>query len=127
MASIAVTQAAFAGFGVLRRKPWAPLVWSLAYVMVVATLVLLLGAAFVTSLGRLMTLGPKASPADVLGLLGAVVGGYVYGMVYSLLSLWLPQSLLDYREAFMFLIVILILVFRPSGLIRGNTTPERVG
>jgi branched-chain amino acid transport system permease protein len=60
-------------------------------------------------------------------LLGAVVGGYLYGMVYSLLSLWLPQSLLDYREAFMFLIVILILVFRPSGLIRGNTTPERIG
>lgn len=60
-------------------------------------------------------------------LLGAVVGGYVYGIVYSLLSLWLPQSLLDYREAFMFLIVIVILVFRPSGLIRGNTAPERVG
>ena len=60
-------------------------------------------------------------------LVGAVVGGYVYGIVYSLLSLWLPQSLLDYREAFMFLIVILILLFRPSGLIQGNTTSERVG
>ncbi len=60
-------------------------------------------------------------------LLGAVVGGYVYGIVYSLLSLWLPQYLLDYREAFMFLIVILILLFRPSGLIRGNTTSERIG
>jgi branched-chain amino acid transport system permease protein len=60
-------------------------------------------------------------------LLGAVVGGYVYGIVYSLLSLWLPQSLLDYREAFMFMIVILILVFRPSGLISGGATPERVG
>jgi branched-chain amino acid transport system permease protein len=60
-------------------------------------------------------------------LLGAVVGGYLYGIVYSLLSLWLPQYLLDYREAFMFLIVILILLFRPSGLIRGSTTSERVG
>jgi branched-chain amino acid transport system permease protein len=60
-------------------------------------------------------------------LLGAVVGGYVYGLVYSLLSLWLPQSLLDYREAFMFMIVIVILVFRPSGLIRGTTSAERVG
>lgn len=60
-------------------------------------------------------------------LLGAVVGGYLYGIIYSLLSLWLPQYLLDYREAFMFLIVILILVFRPTGLIRGNTTSERVG
>ena len=60
-------------------------------------------------------------------LLGAVVGGYLYGIIYSLLSLWLPQYLLDYREAFMFLIVILILLFRPTGLIRGNTTSERVG
>jgi len=60
-------------------------------------------------------------------LLGAVVGGYLYGIIYSLLSLWLPQYLLDYREAFMFLIVILILLFRPIGLIRGNTTSERIG
>ncbi len=60
-------------------------------------------------------------------LLGAVVGGYLYGIIYSLLSLWLPQYLLDYREAFMFLIVILILLFRPSGLIRGNASSERVG
>src|SRR5512142_2367619 len=57
----------------------------------------------------------------------AVVGGYLYGVVYSLLSLLLPQSLLDYREAFMFMIVIIILVFRPSGLIRGGASPERVG
>ncbi len=60
-------------------------------------------------------------------LLGAVVGGYVYGLLYTMLSLWLPQSLLDYREAFTFAIVILILLFRPEGLIRGNTTAERVG
>ncbi|HTP01327.1 MAG TPA: branched-chain amino acid ABC transporter permease, partial [Anaerolineales bacterium] len=60
-------------------------------------------------------------------LLGAVVGGYVYGLLYTLLSLWLPQSLLDYREAFTFAIVILILLFRPEGLIRGNTSAERVG
>jgi len=69
--------------------------------------------------------------ATVIGgmrsLEGAVVGGYVYGIVYSLLSLLLPQYLLDYREAFMFLIVILILLFRPEGLIRANVTPERVG
>jgi len=60
-------------------------------------------------------------------LVGAVVGGYVYGLLYTLLSLWLPQSLLDYREAFTFMVVILILLFRPSGLIRGGATPERVG
>lgn len=69
--------------------------------------------------------------ATVIGgmnsLVGAVVGGYVYGILNSLLSLLLPQSLLDYREAFLFIVVILILLFRPEGLIRANVTPERVG
>ena len=69
--------------------------------------------------------------ATVIGgmnsLTGAVVGGYLYGILNSLLSLLLPQSLLDYREAFLFIIVILILLFRPEGLIRANVAPDRVG
>lgn len=69
--------------------------------------------------------------ATVIGgmnsLVGAVVGGYVLGLLNTLLSLLLPQSLLDYREAFQFMIVILILLFRPEGLIRTNATTERVG
>jgi branched-chain amino acid transport system permease protein len=86
-------------------------------------------ASVIPSIGQAPLL--VAFVACVIGgmtnLPGAVVGGYVYGLVYSLLSLWLPQYLLDYREAFMFMIVIVILVFRPSGLIRGGATPERVG
>ncbi|MGB9673066.1 MAG: branched-chain amino acid ABC transporter permease [Anaerolineales bacterium] len=58
---------------------------------------------------------------------GAVLGGYVYGLIFSILGVTLPQTLLDYREAFMFLIVILILLFRPEGLIRGTGSGERVG
>lgn len=79
MASIAVTQAAFAGFGVLRRKPWAPLVWSVLYVGVMSGAFLLLGAAFIKALGKLATLGPKTTvhPAEILALLAAVAGGYV--------------------------------------------------
>lgn len=69
--------------------------------------------------------------ATVIGgmnsLLGAVVGGYIYGLIFSFLGVMLPQTLLDYREAFMFLIVILILLIRPEGLIRGAGTGERVG
>lgn len=69
--------------------------------------------------------------ATVIGgmrsLAGAVVGGYVYGILFSLISLFLPQDLLDFREAFMFLIVILILLFRPEGLIRTTYSQERVG
>lgn len=69
--------------------------------------------------------------ATVIGgmrsLTGAVVGGYVYAVLFSLISLFLPQNLLDFREAFMFMIVILILLFRPEGLIRGTYAEERVG
>jgi branched-chain amino acid transport system permease protein len=69
--------------------------------------------------------------ATVIGgmrsLTGAVVGGYVYGMLFSIIGLVLPQRLLNFREAFMFLIVILILLFRPEGLIRGSHAQERVG
>jgi len=69
--------------------------------------------------------------ATVIGgmnsLTGAVVGGYVYGFLFSLIGVLLPQSMLDYREAFLFLIVIIVLLFRPEGLVRSKTTGERVG
>ena len=68
--------------------------------------------------------------ATVIGgmrsLLGAVVGGYIYGILFSFIGILLPQGLLEFREAFMFLIVILILLFRPEGLIRGANTSRRV-
>jgi branched-chain amino acid transport system permease protein len=69
--------------------------------------------------------------ATVLGgmhsLVGAVVGGYVYGLLFNLLSVFLPSSMISYRDAFMFVIVILFLLFRPEGIVRGSYTEERVG
>jgi branched-subunit amino acid ABC-type transport system permease component len=35
--------------------------------------------------------------------------------------------MLEFRDAFMFVIVIIILLFRPEGLIRSKTSVERVG
>jgi branched-chain amino acid transport system permease protein len=68
--------------------------------------------------------------ATVIGgmesLTGAVVGGYLLGFVNVGLQLMLPQELLDYRDAFTFSIVILVLLFRPQGLIRGTYSAERV-
>jgi branched-chain amino acid transport system permease protein len=78
-------------------------------------------------------LGPLiiAFIATVIGgmssLTGAAVGGFAYGLIFSLIGVLLPQVLLDYREAFMFLIVLLILVFRPEGLVRVKHAEERVG
>lgn len=69
--------------------------------------------------------------ATVMGgmnsLVGAVAGGFVYGLLFNVLSITLPAGMLNYRDAFMFVIVILFLLFRPEGLIRGNYTEERVG
>ncbi len=78
-------------------------------------------------------LGPLliAFIATVIGgmrsLVGAAVGGFAYGLIFSFIGVLLPQGLLDYREAFMFLIVIIILIFRPEGLIRAKYAQERVG
>lgn len=69
--------------------------------------------------------------ATVIGgmrsLTGAVVGGFVYAIIISLLGVLLPPDMVEFREAFMFAFVILILLFRPEGLIRSKTSVERVG
>ena len=93
--SIAVTQAAFAGFGVLRRKPWAPLTWSALYVGVTSGMIVILGAAFIKALGRLATLSPTTNSSEqlavMLGLLGAVAGGYVLLIV----ALWVIGAIIN--------------------------------
>ena len=58
---------------------------------------------------------------------GAVVGGFVYGLIFNLLSILLPASMISYRDAFMFVIVVLFLLFRPAGIVKGGYTEERVG
>lgn len=60
-------------------------------------------------------------------LSGAIVGGFFMGVVTIALQLMLPQSLLVFRDAFIFAIVILVLVFRPQGIIKGRFVTERVG
>jgi len=69
--------------------------------------------------------------ATVIGgmnsLTGAVVGGFVYAITISLLGVILPPGMVEFREAFMFAFVIIVLLFRPEGLIRSKTSVERVG
>jgi branched-chain amino acid transport system permease protein len=68
--------------------------------------------------------------ASVIGgmgsLTGAVVGGYLLGLLTVGLNTILPQGLLDFRQAFLFGIVILLLLFRPQGLISGTQSAERI-
>ncbi|HNZ62927.1 MAG TPA: branched-chain amino acid ABC transporter permease [Bacillota bacterium] len=58
---------------------------------------------------------------------GSVVGGYVYALIANLLSLTLPSTLLSFRDAIMFVIVISFLILKPEGLLRGSYQEERVG
>nr|HET6902941.1 branched-chain amino acid ABC transporter permease [Ktedonobacteraceae bacterium] len=78
-------------------------------------------------------LGLIAFTAAVLGgignLVGAMLGGVLIGIIEALASL-IPDTVLPHggaawHEAIIFAILILILVFRPSGLL-GQNTPEKV-
>ncbi|MGD8297767.1 MAG: branched-chain amino acid ABC transporter permease [Desulfobacterales bacterium] len=67
--------------------------------------------------------------ATVIGgmrsLLGAVVGGYLLALIDVSFNYMLTQNLLAFRDAFTFTFVILILLFRPSGLIKERETGQR--
>jgi branched-chain amino acid transport system permease protein len=86
-----------------------------------------------TSFTQGYDLGLIAFTAAVLGgignLTGAMLGGFVIGIISSLVTL-IPDSILAHggdawKPAFTFGILILILVFRPSGLL-GQHVPEKV-
>lgn len=90
---------------------------------------LLAGTVALFWLGRTASVTPGigleplivAFVATVLGglnsLIGAVVGGYALAFLTVAINTFLPQGLVDYRQAFTFALVILVLLFRPEGLI----------
>jgi branched-chain amino acid transport system permease protein len=59
-------------------------------------------------------------------LLGSAVGGFVVGALTIVMQAVLPEGLVSYRDAFTFLAVIAILVFRPQGLLPSIAVEERV-
>jgi branched-chain amino acid transport system permease protein len=67
--------------------------------------------------------------ATVIGgmrsLQGAVLGGFVLAFIDTGLNYSLPQNLLQFRDAFTFSLVILILLWRPEGLMRGPASGQR--
>jgi branched-chain amino acid transport system permease protein len=68
--------------------------------------------------------------ATVIGgmgsLLGAVVGGFLVGIVVVMLQAYLPEDLRVFRDAFAFAFVILVLLVRPSGIVPTRAFTERV-
>lgn len=72
--------------------------------------------------------GLKAFVAAVLGGIGniggAMIGGLLLGIVEIMLVAFFP-SLSGYRDAFAYAILILLLLFRPTGIM-GEVQPEKV-
>ncbi len=65
--------------------------------------------------------GLKAFVAAVIGGIGSVsgaaLGGFILGLSEILLVALLPPSYSGYRDAFVFILLILVLLFKPSGLL----------
>ena len=70
-------------------------------------------------------MGLKAFTAAVLGgignIPGAMLGGLLIGIVESLGAGYISS---EWKNAFSFLVLIIVLLFRPQGLL-GERTPER--
>ena len=68
--------------------------------------------------------------ATVIGgmgsLTGSVIGGIAVGMASSFLQAYLPPDARPFRDAFLFGLVVLLLIVRPSGLVRVKGIEERV-
>lgn len=59
-------------------------------------------------------------------LVGAVAGGVLLGVVAVVLQVVLPYDWRPYRDAFTFAVVILVLLFRPQGIIAVRSLRRRV-
>jgi len=70
--------------------------------------------------------GLKAFVAAVIGgignLSGAVLGAFMLGIAEMLFAGLLPTSVTPYRDAFVFILLILILLVRPHGILGDNET-----
>ena len=76
---------------------------------------------------HLALIGFVATVVGGMGSLpGAVLGGLAVGMVTVFLQVLLPTDLRPFREAFVYLAVIMVLVLRPQGLFRPASARERV-
>lgn len=59
-------------------------------------------------------------------LVGAALGGFLVGVTSVLLQVFLPIELRPHRDALVYLLVILTLLWRPEGLIQVEALKERV-
>jgi branched-chain amino acid transport system permease protein len=109
----------------------AVIAYAFAIGSMLAGVVGLLWSARVGKIDPLMGFYPvlKAFVASVIGglgsLPGAVLGGYVLGILEILLQGLLPDALTPFRDGFVFVALIILLLFRPNGIL-GSTEREKI-
>lgn len=59
-------------------------------------------------------------------LVGAVVGGFVVGIGSVFFQVVLPEAMRSNRDVWVYALVLLILLLRPSGLVKSKATEEKV-
>lgn len=85
------------------------------------------GVADIRMGGSMMLVAFVATVIGGLGSLGgAVLAGFLMGLVSTALQAWLPMDLRPFRDAFLYLAVIVLLVVRPSGLFVTSAVTQRV-
>ncbi|MEQ9639162.1 MAG: branched-chain amino acid ABC transporter permease [Alphaproteobacteria bacterium] len=105
---------------------------SFAASAVLAWVVSLIYAAQTGQISPTMGLRPAligfvATVVGGLGSLpGAAAGGFVVGVLTVVLQIVLPPELRDFRDAFLFALVLLVLLLRPRGLLAVKAEVERV-
>ena len=99
---------------------------------------LLAGAAALLLVGQTGSLFPTMGLTPVLfgftaaviggmgSLWGAVLGGYLLGSGSTVLTITLPNSVAPFRDAFLFVCVMVVLTLRPEGLVRARGAVTRV-
>jgi branched-chain amino acid transport system permease protein len=95
------------------------MVWALAAAVAAIAGLLLAPITFVHA--NMGFIGLKAFPAAVVGgfgsLPGAIVGGIVIGVVEAMSGFWLPEG---FKDVAAYVVVLLMLVFKPNGLFGDN-------
>jgi len=99
---------------------------------------LLAGAAALLVVGQTGTIFPTMGLTAVLfgftaaviggmgSLVGAVLGGYLLGAAATALTIWLPSNVSPFRDAVLFVLVLLVLTLRPQGIVPARGTVTRI-